>query len=114
MIIPDWLSRWSTGALEIRFPNAQPRRIIASIERSRCMTTVVRVRKWGNGLAIRLPRQFALERGLVVGSAVDIGQIRIANSGTRRRGRYKLNEMLRNYTKLPANLDFAPTGRELN
>ena len=76
------------------------------------MATVVRVHKWGSSLAIRLPRQFALERGLVVGSAVDIGRIMVSRGG-RRRSSYKLKEMLRNYTKPPAHLDFAPTGGEL-
>jgi antitoxin MazE len=31
-----------------------------------------RIRKWGNGLWLRLPRRLALEAGLEVGSIVDL------------------------------------------
>jgi antitoxin MazE len=77
------------------------------------MATVVRVRKWGNSLAVRLPRQFAAQRALVDGSAIEIDDLKIVRAEPRRRSPYKLKDMLKNYTRPPKELDFAPVGKEL-
>jgi antitoxin MazE len=77
------------------------------------MATVVRVRKWGNSLAVRLPKQFAAQRALVDGSAIEIDDLKIVRAKPRRRSPYKLKDLLRNYTKPPREMDFPPVGREL-
>ncbi|HXE52868.1 MAG TPA: AbrB/MazE/SpoVT family DNA-binding domain-containing protein, partial [Tepidisphaeraceae bacterium] len=71
------------------------------------------VRKWGNSLGLRLPRSFASQHGIVDGSTVEIDPLRVVDSPQRRRGRYKLKDLLKGYTKPPKELDFPPTGKEI-
>ena len=78
------------------------------------MPTLVKVRKWGNSLGLRLPRAFTAQRAIVDGTTVQIDQIRtVARPPSARRGRYKLKDLLKNYVKPPKELDFAPVGKEM-
>lgn len=56
---------------------------------------VTKIQKWGNSLALRIPKALAEEAGLEQGKPVNIryedGELRIA---TRRRKRYDLDAML--------------------
>ncbi|MCY4465521.1 MAG: AbrB/MazE/SpoVT family DNA-binding domain-containing protein [Chloroflexi bacterium] len=56
---------------------------------------VTKIQKWGNSLAVRIPKALVEEAGLERGKPVDIhyedGEIRIRK---RRRKRYNLDEML--------------------
>ncbi len=56
---------------------------------------VTKIQKWGNSLALRIPKALAEEAGLEQGKPVDLqvedGEIRIRK---RRRKRYNLDEML--------------------
>ncbi len=77
------------------------------------MPNLVKVRKWGDGLGIQLPKSFTSERGIVAGTMVEIDDLKVIDAKLRRRDRYKLNDLLRNYTKPPKRVDFAPVGKEL-
>jgi antitoxin MazE len=77
------------------------------------MPTVVKVRKWGNSLGLRLPKSFASERSIVDGADIEIDQLKLIDSPVRRRSRYKLKDMLKNYAKPNKGLDFPRAGREL-
>ena len=77
------------------------------------MPTVVRVRKWGNGLGLRLPKSFASERAIVDGSTVEIDDLSVIGARRRRRRRNKLKDLLKNYTKPRKGFDFPPTGKEI-
>jgi len=77
---------------------------------------VAKVQKWGNSLAVRIPRSYARDAGLTSGSAVDIsirdGKIVVAPP---RRRRYRLDELLKSVTKknLHQEIDTGrPLGRE--
>ena len=76
------------------------------------MPTVVTVRKWGNSLGVRLPKTFASQHAIVDGSTLEIDKIKIVDAVPRRRSRYKLKDLLRNYVKPPKELDFPPVGKE--
>jgi antitoxin component of MazEF toxin-antitoxin module len=78
------------------------------------MATLVKVRKWGNSLGLRLPRAFAAQRAIADGTTVQIDQIRtVARVPSVRRSRYKLKDLLKNYAKPPNELDYAPVGKEM-
>jgi antitoxin MazE len=77
------------------------------------MPTLVKVRKWGNSLGLRLPKSFASEHAIVDGVTIEIDNLKIVDARPRRRSRYKLKDLLRHYTKPPADLDFPPTGKEI-
>jgi antitoxin component of MazEF toxin-antitoxin module len=78
------------------------------------MPTLVKVRKWGNSLGLRLPKSFAAERAIADGTMVQIDQLKTVARPTRsRRSKYKLKDLLRNYVKPPKELDFPPMGKEL-
>ena len=77
---------------------------------------VAKVQKWGNSLAVRIPRSYARDAQLTSGSAVDIsvrdGKIVVAPA---KRGHYRLDELLKGVTKknLHRELDTGrPMGRE--
>jgi len=77
---------------------------------------VAKVQKWGNSLAVRIPRSYARDARLTSGSAVDIsvqdGKIVVAPA---QRGRYRLDELLKSVTKknLHREIDAGrPVGRE--
>ncbi len=77
------------------------------------MATLVKVSKWGNSLGLRLPRDFAKQRDIVDGATVEIDSLKIVRNRSRRRSRFKLKDILKNYTKPPKELDFAPVGKEI-
>ena len=77
------------------------------------MPTVVQVKKWGNSLGLRLPKSFASQREIVDGSAVEIDDLKVVSARPRRRSRYKLKDLLKNYTKPPKSFDFPPAGKEM-
>ena len=77
------------------------------------MATVVKVRKWGNSLGLRLPRSFTSQRAIADGDTVEIDSLRLISTRRRRRSDYKLNALLKNYSKPPKSLDFPRAGREL-
>lgn len=55
-----------------------------------------KARKWGNSLAVRIPKEFAAKAGMEDGSPVEIkvsGQ-RIILSPSRRKKKYSLNALL--------------------
>ena len=62
-----------------------------------------RIQKWGNSLGLRIPRSFAHEAGVGVGSAVDLS-MRDGDLVVRpaRRRTYRLKDLLRRVT--PKNL----------
>lgn len=78
------------------------------------MTT--KVQKWGNSLAVRIPRVLAEETRLSPGASVEIrvagGQLIIQ---ARPKPRYRLNDLLRKVTKRnlhPETSTGGPVGRE--
>ncbi len=80
------------------------------------MPTIVKVRKWGNSLGVRLPKSFTSQRDIVDGSTVAIDSLKIVPAATtrpRRRSFYKLKDLLKNYVKPPKELDFRPVGKEI-
>jgi antitoxin component of MazEF toxin-antitoxin module len=77
------------------------------------MSTVVRVRKWGNSLGLRLPKSFASQRAIVDGSSVDIDRLKVVKVHPQRRSRYKLKDILKNYHKPPRRFDFLTVGKEI-
>jgi len=60
---------------------------------------ITKIQKWGNSLAVRIPRSVAQDTHLSSGNAVDVavqdGQILIAPA---RRPRFRLDELLRGVT----------------
>ncbi|MGA2443375.1 MAG: AbrB/MazE/SpoVT family DNA-binding domain-containing protein [Tepidisphaeraceae bacterium] len=76
------------------------------------MATLVKVRKWGNSLGLRIPKTFATERAIVDGATLEIDHLKIADTPGRRRSRYKLKDILKNYARPPTELDFPRAGRE--
>ncbi|MCK9461294.1 MAG: AbrB/MazE/SpoVT family DNA-binding domain-containing protein [Proteobacteria bacterium] len=74
------------------------------------------VQKWGNSLAVRIPRPFAAEVGIEEGSAVDV----VVEDGgivvrPRRETRLRLDDLLAGVTKKNAHVESdtgAAVGRE--
>jgi antitoxin component of MazEF toxin-antitoxin module len=77
------------------------------------MPTRVKVRRWGNSLGLRLPKSFASEHEIEDGATVEIDTLRVVDAKPRRRSRYKLKDLLRNYVKPPREFDTPPVGKEL-
>jgi antitoxin MazE len=77
------------------------------------MATQVKVRKWGNSLGVRLPKSFAAQRSIMDGATVDIDQLKIVDVRPRRRSKYKLSDLLKNYLRRPDDLDFPAMGKEM-
>lgn len=74
-----------------------------------------RALKWGNSLGVRIPKAFAKEIGIEVGSEVDLS----VENGTlilrpRRRPKYELSNLLRGVTERNRHeeIDTGRTGRE--
>ena len=77
---------------------------------------ITKVQKWGNSLAVRIPRSVAQDTHLSSGNAVDVavqdGHIVIAPT---RRTRFHLDELLKGVTALNRHAEFdtgAAVGRE--
>lgn len=77
------------------------------------MPTLVKVRKWGNSLGLRLPRSFASRRDIVDGATLEIDDLKLIDARPRRRSSYSLKKMLKNYDRLPKELDFERAGKEM-
>jgi antitoxin component of MazEF toxin-antitoxin module len=77
------------------------------------MATLVKVRKWGNSLGLRLPKSFASQRSIVDGATVQIDSLKLIESPPRKRSNYELKSLLKKYAKPPKQLDFPPAGKEL-
>lgn len=77
------------------------------------MPVVVKVRRWGNSLGLRLPKSFTVAQSIVDGTTVRIDGLEVVDAPPRRRSRHKLKDVLQSYTKLPKQLDFPPLGREI-
>ncbi len=79
----------------------------------------VQVQKWGNSLAIRIPKSFAKEIKIVQGSVVDLSAVKgklIAKPITENEYEYSLEELLSGVTKenLHAEIDTGDaTGQEV-
>ena len=77
------------------------------------MPIVVKVRRWGNSLGLRLPKSFTVAHTIVDGTTVRIDGLQVVDAQPRRRSRHKLKDVLQNYTKPPKQLDCPPMGREI-
>ena len=77
------------------------------------MPMVVKVRRWGNSLGLRLPKSFTVARTIVDGTTVRIDGLQVVDAQPRRRSRHRLKDVLRNYTKPPKQMNFPPVGKEL-
>ena len=77
------------------------------------MATLVKVRKWGNSLGVRLPKSFTSQKAIADGTVVEIDSLKIVDAKARRRSRYKVKDILKNYCKAPKEFDFPPVGKEL-
>lgn len=55
------------------------------------MATPVKVKKWGDSMAVLIPSHFAKSRRIAVGSVVDIEALRLVRA---RRQRYRLSELI--------------------
>lgn len=76
----------------------------------------VQIKKWGNSLAVRIPKPFAADAGVREGSVVDVSVSEGRLVATPIRGRKpRLKDLLDNVTKqnLHAQVDWGPAvGRE--
>jgi len=77
---------------------------------------ITKIQKWGNSLAVRIPRSVAQDTHLSSGNAVDVavqdGQIVIAPA---RRARFRLDELLKGVTRQNRHCEYdsgAAVGRE--
>jgi antitoxin MazE len=61
------------------------------------MTVQTAIAKWGNSLALRLPRNVATDLQLVEGSAVELHVEGVAIIVTPTRKKYKLDDLLAQY-----------------
>jgi antitoxin component of MazEF toxin-antitoxin module len=55
----------------------------------------VKVKKWGKGLALIIPREFAATRDIRIGSVIDLENVRVL-----KRRRYKLSELLAGFKRV--------------
>ena len=77
------------------------------------MATLVKVKKWGSSVAVLIPRGFAKERGVEVGTVLDLESVRILAS---KQCRYKLSELLARYKPEHGHGEWElgePVGREV-
>ena len=79
-----------------------------------------RVQKWGNSLALRIPKALATETGLGENAEVELssdnGRLVITPRKRTRKGKYKLKDLLRGITpeNLHGEISFGPpVGREV-
>ena len=77
-----------------------------------------RVQKWGNSLAVRIPRSFAKEAGLEEGTPVEVtlDKRRIVVRSAAPKRQYTLEELLAGVTKKNVHPEFdtgRPVGKEI-
>jgi antitoxin MazE len=59
----------------------------------------IRIRKWGNSLALRIPKSLAEDSGVDTGSVVDLRVVRGKLVATPVRSTYELEELLSSVSK---------------
>ena len=59
----------------------------------------IRIQKWGNSLALRIPKSLAEDSGVDTGSLVDLRVVRGKLIATPVRGEYELEELLSGVSK---------------
>jgi len=81
---------------------------------------VTKVQKWGNSLAVRIPKSYAKEINLEEGNQIDIkldvNKIIISPKKKKKRNKYTLEELLADVTpeNLHGEIDFGPpVGKEI-
>jgi antitoxin MazE len=77
------------------------------------MATLVKVRRWGNSLAVLIPNRFARSHEIEVGTVIDLEKVRIVKPVRRR---YKLSELLRGFKPRQRRGEWnlgAPVGKEI-
>ncbi len=60
------------------------------------MAMPVKVKKWGDSMAILIPSQFAKLRKIAVGSVIDIEPVRVVQA---KRRRYRLPELMAGFKR---------------
>ena len=60
------------------------------------MAMPVKVKKWGDSMAVLIPSQFAKLRKIAVGSVIDIEALRVVRA---RRRRYRLSELMTGFKR---------------
>lgn len=78
----------------------------------------VKIQKWGNSLAVRIPKSFAVQTEIEQDSLVDLSILEgsIIVKPEKRKPKYTLEELLENVTEenLHGEIDFGkPVGKEL-
>jgi antitoxin MazE len=73
------------------------------------------IARWGNSLAVRLPKQVADSAGLGEGASVEVDVVDGVVRLTPARPRYSLTELLAGITEdnIPESFDDRPRGKEL-
>ena len=77
-----------------------------------------KIQKWGNSLAVRIPKSFAVETNLIQDSIVDLFLIDgdIVVKPNKKRSKYDLNDLLKNVNEsnLHSETDWGePVGKEV-
>ena len=83
---------------------------------TQCIAMKTTVQRWGNSLAVRIPKAHALETQLTEGAPVDVGVEGGALVVRPLRRRYALGELLKGVSQSSLHgeaFDGAPRGREL-
>ena len=78
----------------------------------------VKIQKWGNSLAVRIPKSFAVQTEIEQDSVVDLSVLEgsIIVKPEKRKPKFTLEELLQNVTEenLHGEIDFgAPVGKEV-
>ncbi len=76
------------------------------------MAMPVKVKKWGDSMAVLIPSQFAKRRKIALGSIVDIEPIRLVRG---RRIRYRLSELMLGFRRRHRHREWdlgGPVGKE--
>lgn len=78
------------------------------------MATPVKVKKWGNSMAVLIPKQFAEMREIEVGTVLDIEPVKVVDG--KRQRRYKLSELVADFKPQHRQGEWelgGPVGREV-
>jgi antitoxin MazE len=77
------------------------------------MATPVKVKKWGNSMAVLIPNRFAKSHEIEVGTVIDLEKVQVVKP---KRRRYKLSELLRGFKPQHRHGEWdlgAPVGKEV-
>jgi len=72
------------------------------------MAMPVKVKKWGDSMAVLIPSQFARLRRIAVGSVIDIEPVRLVRT---KRRRYRLSELMSGFKRRQRHGEWALGGR---